>query len=190
MTTRRQFIEGLATLPLSYFFLPHTIGSLGMEETTDEMISRGGPFSVALLPVDQVNTNDRIYPEKVVREAIDSLPNNTLMGGMGFPILDGKVILKDVAFTATHLRIAHNNDYCNGKWLWGDIRIINTPQGLLMKNLLREQGLDAYAFRTAGIGGFSMIEAGRTMGTNVVNPGFLLVALAMIPVHQATTVKV
>jgi hypothetical protein len=185
MSTRREFLEGAVSLPLSFFFLPHTIGSLGTEETKDEMISRGGPFSVALLPVDQVNTNDRIYSEEVVQKAIETLGDDPLMGGLAEPpLLNGVLMFKDVAFTATHLRIAHNNEHCRGKWLWGDVRILNTPQGLTMKSVLRQTSLDDYAFRTAGMGGYKSKD-----GICVVSPDFKLLALTMVPVEEATMVK-
>jgi len=172
---RREFLEGMATLPLSYFFLPHTNAGFGFaaEESTDEMISRGGPFSVALLPVDQVNTNERVYPAAVVQKAIDKLPNGTLLAS-----------LKDVAFNVSHLRIARNNDYCTGKWLWGDVRVLDTPQGRRMKQLLRNEGLDSYAFRTGGMGNGKNID-----GKLVICPGFSFLCIAMIPVKEATTAK-
>jgi hypothetical protein len=153
MSTRRKFLESVATLPLSYFFLPRTL--FGHEETIDEMISSGGSFSVALLPVDQINTNNRIYPNEVVQKAIIKLGNDPLFGlldGFGYPLSEMKVPLKDVAFSVKHFRISRHNDYCNGRWLWGDVKILDTPQGLAMKKILRSSGLDNYAFRTGGTG--------------------------------------
>jgi len=180
MPSRREFLEGAIGLPLSLFFLPRDV--FGVTEPIEDAIDRGGPFSVALLACDVPNTNGNIYPQEVVEQAIKEFEDEKLYGGMDFTLDIHRpgIQMKDIAFTVEHLRFAEDNDIHKGQWLWGDVQILNTPQGRLMKDVLRQSGgLDQYAFRTAGIG---KIE--HKQGNHVIKD-YKLLAIGMAPVEQA-----
>jgi hypothetical protein len=184
MPSRREFLEGAIGLPLSLFLLPRDI--FGVEEPIEDAIDRGGPFSVALLGCDVPNSNGRIYPKEVVEAAIAEFNDeNPLFGGLDYPIDDRGVLqMKDIAFTVEHLRLAENNDIHSGYWLWGDVRILGTPTGQVMKNILRDTGgLDRYAFRTVGVGDWK-----KDGDDSVIQDGYKLIAIGMMPIEEAAKI--
>jgi hypothetical protein len=178
MPSRREFLEGAIGLPLSLFFLPRDL--FGVEEPIEDAIDRGGPFSVALLACDVPSTNGNIYPQEVVEKAIKEFENKQLCGGLGFDLTTDGIKMKDVAFTVEHLRLAENNDIHRGQWLWGDVQILNTPQGQLMKKVLHESGgLDQHSFRSAGLGKVEDKDGFHTI------TDYKLLAIGMAPIEQA-----
>jgi hypothetical protein len=180
MPSRREFLEGAIGLPLSLFFLPRDL--FGVEEPIEDAIDRGGPFSVALLACDVPNTNGYMYPREVVEKAIEKFKDKKLYGGLDFQLTVEMpfIQMKDMAFTVDHLRLAEDNDIHQGQWLWGDVRILSTPHGQVMKQVLHQSGgLDQYAFRTAGLGRIEPKD-----GIHVITD-YELIAIGMAPIEQA-----
>lgn len=104
---------------------------------------RGVFFTVIV--ADKPNCNNRIYPAELCRQMVEEFKRSTgLMGHLGVPTT-GKVELETVSHQITNLRF----DELDQK-LKAEIRILNTPCGKLLNNLLNDK-VDVQ-FRTTGVG--------------------------------------
>jgi hypothetical protein len=118
--------------------------------------------------VDTVNANHRFYPRAVVQEALDHLtPKCTekrVFGEVDHP--DFKGSLKDAAHLVTKLWWSVENE----KQVMGEMLILNTPTGLILKEILKAGGRPGFSSR--GRGKSAEIEMQGYGKVEQIAPGF------------------
>lgn len=118
--------------------------------------------------VDTVNANHRIYPRTVVQEAIDHLKpkcaEKRVFGEVDHP--DFKGSLKDTAHLVTDLWWSEDNE----KQLMGEMLILNTPTGLILKEILKAGGRPGFSSR--GRGKSAEVEIQGYGKVEQIAPGF------------------
>ncbi len=98
---------------------------------------------------DAKNANGRIYPRKVLEGQVnseriqESLKKRSMVGELDHPE-DGKTSLNRLAHVVTGLRMDENGD------TWGKAMILNTPEGLRLKEYFRAGILVGISSRGAG----------------------------------------
>jgi hypothetical protein len=153
---RRDFLQLSAALPVAAY-LPNL-------PIVNEQVVK---FSAPLLQVDVPNKNNRIYPKEVVSKAIEALGDGQLLGGFGF---DGgaKVMFSEVSHSVSNFCMEDG-------WMCGEVEILNTPAGKLLKSILNDS-VDV-AFRTAGVG--EIFEG-------VVQDGFKFTSVSVVSKDEAS----
>lgn len=113
-----------------------------------------------VLILDVPNLNNRVYPEDVIKRAIEQWQDETMIGQIGMPAGPTMVVDYDnVSHQITNLRIENGS-------LIADITVLDTPNGRLLQDLLTTGA--CMDFRTAGIGHVVIDDN----GVGVVQPGF------------------
>lgn len=104
-------------------------------------------IAVKIQKLDEANRNGRIYSTEAVQEALDKIDQRHVFGTIGYPntgtyIQDNTGIpLHEVSHMANNLRIEDG-------YLVGDIKVLETPKGNILSQLI-EDGVET-AFRTLG----------------------------------------
>lgn len=99
-------------------------------------------IKVKICQADVPNKNNRMYSAGVLQRAVDKLKRPELFGAIGMPS-DPTVNLTEVSHTVSDLHLEDG-------YLVGKIRVLETPQGKILKHLLDAPvSLD---FRLAGRG--------------------------------------
>jgi hypothetical protein len=87
---------------------------------------------VKLSKLDEVNTNNFILPTKVVEEFINKNPNYEHYSGIEFRL---NTPLVEMSHKLSNLKISDG-------FLYGDVEILGTEQGRILKSLIKENGED------------------------------------------------
>lgn len=121
------------------------------------------PFTVTILKADVPNANGRIYPRETVEEMVKQCAanQNRIFGTIGMPEGNG-LNIAEISHTVNNLRITESGD------LIGDVMVLSTPKGEVMKELLAH---GTYDYRTAGIG---------KIDENGVVSDFRLISISMV----------
>ena len=99
-------------------------------------------ITVRICQADVPNKNNRTYSTEALQNAVDKLPRPELLGTIGMPVSD-KVDLFNVSHSVSNLRLEDG-------YLVGTMKVLETPQGKMLKELLSTPpSLD---FRLAGVG--------------------------------------
>lgn len=155
---RREFLKITAAIPV--------VGFLKPQKNEKYFI-----FSMPLLQVDVPNKNNRIYPKKVIEKAIQDC--HEVFGGIDFTEFEkGKILFSKVSHVVANLRLEKD---C----LWGDIKLLKTPNGKVLKKLLETTPKEV-AFRTSGIGEIKMVGT-----TWVIQDSFKLVSVSAVNIDKA-----
>jgi hypothetical protein len=102
------------------------------------------PKTYEFATADVPNKNGRLYPLAVLNDIVTACASRTLFGMIGpFTINTANVDLDRVSHVVENLRV-------DGDVLKGEVRILDTPMGKIMKSL-EEAGIPLH-FRTAGYG--------------------------------------
>ncbi len=99
---------------------------------------------MTILKADVPNANGRIYPRATVEQMVKQCKanQNRIFGTIGMP--EGNTLdIAEISHSVNNLRITEDGD------LVGDVMVLDTPKGEVMKELLTQR---TYDFRTAGIG--------------------------------------
>lgn len=85
--------------------------------------------------LDTKNQNGRIYPRSLMESSITELKKASpvILGSLGHK--KGEFELQDVCVKVESLEIVEENDTCN---VVGKLKVLNTPDGLILQNLLSE----------------------------------------------------
>lgn len=117
---------------------------------------------------DTVNQNRRIYPRAVMQEAIDNIlpkcAERRVFGEVDHPFFSGS--LKDTSHLVTNLWWNTEND----RQLMGEMLVLNTPTGLVLKEILRAGGRPGFSSR--GHGDAKEIEVDGVGKVTQISPGF------------------
>jgi hypothetical protein len=120
-------------------------------------------YQVEILQCDVPNKNGRVYPKEEIEKALVKVREGqqTIWGTVGMP--DGGAIpLNDVAFITGNMQLNDKN------YLVGDIRVLQTPKGQMLEELLKNPKA---GFRTAGIG---------NVGPDGVVTDFVFTSIALV----------
>ena len=89
-----------------------------------------------LIPLDQTLSSGRVYPRKVIEEALKEVKHDLsarrLVGEMGV-VQDAKIHLNNVSHLVTDLRIEDNV-------LVADIEFLDTPKGQFVQEYMKKKG--------------------------------------------------
>ncbi len=121
---------------------------------------------------DVPNGNKRIYPRAILeREVARFKKDRTMMGQL--KLRSSKVTyLSDVSHVVTNLKM--KNDY-----LVAEIEVLNTPQGRILENSLRET-----TFRCSGIGSGKV----DNKGVLTISDSYKLIAIDAVPIEKAAKI--
>lgn len=126
-------------------------------------------FTTKLIEFDKENRNGRIYPKELMNPIMEQLNNkSTIYGELGQDNASMDVTLSNVSHTV-------ENIYINDNAIYGDIRILDTPKGKIVKELLNNNQTIGVASR-----GMGTINNDGTISSNyklftfdlVTNPSF------------------
>ena len=116
------------------------------------------------------NRNNRTYPKEIMRKEVDryrteQIDKKRAMGELGHP--DGPIVNLD---RVSHMVTSLERD---GDNFIGEAKIMNTPMGKIVKNIMDEGG-------TLGVSSRGMGSLEQKNGANYVKPDFMLAAAADI----------
>lgn len=98
-----------------------------------------------IICVDRPNGNGHLYTKESVENMLSKLfPNTNLFGTVGFPAEPPHNIqMKDISHKVNRL---YMKDWMDTPWLHAEIEILDTPQGRVLKDVMKDQDI---CFRTS-----------------------------------------
>jgi hypothetical protein len=129
-----------------------------------------------IIHLDTPNKNNRIYPRAEMEKSIAARnsQNIPLFGPLNNSIFSNEINISEVAFICNNLRI--EEDY-----VVGDMKILNTPKGIILNELMKNTEM---AFRTVGYGDIKETLFNGDIVSNIVS-NFELYSLCVVPADQA-----
>jgi hypothetical protein len=106
-------------------------------------------MKVQILKLDELTKNNRIYSTAVIEKSLENIVE-PVYGGTGcnaINMVTGEMNLQEISHKVENLRIEDG-------YLVGDVTILSTPAGVILKDLL-----NIVEFRPAGISVVSMNES-------------------------------
>lgn len=161
---RRSFLEltGSAALLAA-------MGKVSFGKTHDPDV-----WTFPILKVDHPNSGGRIYPRSVIQPLVDSYLPGSIHGGLEVPT-SGVINLAEVSHQIERLHFATEPGTTD--YLYVDVRVLNTPNGKVLRSLLRDCLVD---FRPAGIGQARMNEQGQ----QIIQDGYKFVSIDALPIDD------
>lgn len=122
---------------------PQTIGESRSKSTPDGLVIQNVKLQVA----DEINLNGRIYPYDILVKAVDVYQKNFVSTKTSHGELDHSTS-PTVRLEKTSHRI--ESLYWDGKVLLGDILILETPHGKIVRTILESGGRIGISSRSLG----------------------------------------
>ena len=147
-------------------------------------------FRMTMQTADEVNQNKRMYPKKVLSEAIENckprMKSRSMMGEADHPVPTGSESHDGIRQTTVSLKeVSHIiTDYeWRGNLLVGELETTNTPNGKIVFGLLRDKA-------GIGISMRGMAELNKENDVNVVQSPLYIITFDMVslPSHKSAVV--
>lgn len=128
---------------------------------------------------DVVNSNGRLYPREVLEKAVQEFNRNhkhsmSMLGQLGMPET-AKIQFSKASHLVKNLRM-------QGDYLVGDFKIINTPAGNQLLEMMKKP--DSVAFRTQGMGTVKVNDD----GVAVIQDDFKLITVNAVSMETAAKI--
>lgn len=114
-------------------------------------------MKIFIAELDKPNKNGRIYPREVIYNQIEQLKGKPVFGQLGMCEGTGEIPLDKISHSVSDLSIENINGV---DYFVGELKILDTPSGEILKDLNSMCGSIANNFRCAGIGTIKRVEEG------------------------------
>jgi len=166
-------------------------GALFQEAEIVKVTAEKAIFKIILQTADEINQNKRMYPKKVLANAMnqaeDRINNRKFLGEMDHPLATGNDIFDGVRQTTVLLKEASHlvRTYeWRGNNIVGECETLRTPNGKIALGLLLDKV-------TIGVSLRGMAELSRENGINIVQDPLYIIDydLVSLPSHKGSTVN-
>jgi len=172
--------------------MPHFIAEQAIYQEAEVVHQNSGKaiFRMVLQTIDEVNQNHRLYPGKVMKNAMSEcegrMKRKSFYGEMDHPIPKGQDSFDQIRQTQVSLeRVSHyirSYDF-KGNQLLGEIETASTPKGQILFGLLKDKSGVGMSMR-------GMAELERLQDHNEVKDPLMIVSYdsVSLPSHRAAVV--
>ena len=165
-------------------------GAFLQEANVVNQSSNKAIFKMVLQTADEVNQNRRLYPRKVLEEAMaknqERINRRAFLGELDHPVPSNNDTFDSIRQTTVMLKesshIIRGYDW-KGNHLVGELETASTPNGMILLGLLKDKSGIGMSMR-------GMAELERQQDVNVVKDPLLIITFdgVSLPSHKAAVV--